>query len=427
VEPTGSLTAPTVSRIQLLLRYRGDSLLAENTGRCPLLRNGEPMASTELGPGDTLQLGNQYLFVCVRRALFAPREVSYPPVRFGEADQYGIVGETPELWSVRQQLAFIGRREGHVLLRGSSGSGKELAARAIHGLSSRAAKPIVTRNAVTIPESLIDAELFGNLGDYPNKGMPERPGLVGQSHGSTLFLDEIGELPTALQAHLLRVLDHGEYHRLGESKTRISDFRLIGATNRPDAALKHDLFARFGFFVDLPDLNRRREDIPLLIRFLLGRMVTRDAELKARFAAGEAGFPKTSLALVRALVEHEYSSNVRELEALLWKALMSSEGNVIDLPQPDRRAAARSGAIRPDDGAIESPRAATSEVDAEAPSPARIQAVLDEHNGVIEQAWKALGLRNRYVLARLITKHGIEVRRRRGRQLRRPSNRAGSR
>ena len=85
-------------------------------------------------------------------------------------------------------------RAGHVLLRGQSGVGKELAARAIHELCGRSQKPLVARNAATFPESLVDAELFGNRRDYPNKGMPERPGLIGQADGSTLFLDEIGEL-----------------------------------------------------------------------------------------------------------------------------------------------------------------------------------------------------------------------------------------
>jgi transcriptional regulator with GAF, ATPase, and Fis domain len=96
-----------------------------------------------------------------------------------------------------------------VLLLGESGAGKELAARAIHGLGDRRARPLVARNAATMPETLIGAELFGNVKNFPNPGMPERPGLIGEADRSTLFLDEIGDLPEACQVHLLRVLDDG--------------------------------------------------------------------------------------------------------------------------------------------------------------------------------------------------------------------------
>src|SRR5690348_15490748 len=133
----------------------------------------------------------------------------------------------------------MARRPGHVLLTGASGTGKELAARAIHALSKRSGQRLVARNAATLPESLIDAELFGNAKNYPNPGMAERAGLVGQADGSTLFLDEIAELPSSSQAHLLRVLDDGEYHRLGDGLARRSDFRLVAATNRDVSSLKH--------------------------------------------------------------------------------------------------------------------------------------------------------------------------------------------
>ena len=117
------------------------------------------------------------------------------------------------------------------MLLGETGTGKELAARAVHRFSTRADRPLVARNAATMPAGLIDAELFGNARNYPNPGMAERPGLVGQADGGFLFLDEIGELPSELQAHLLRVLDAGgEYQRLGESRVRRSDFRLLAAT-----------------------------------------------------------------------------------------------------------------------------------------------------------------------------------------------------
>src|SRR5256885_12859655 len=104
---------------------------------------------------------------------------------------------------------------------------------------------MVSRNAATFPAGLIDVELFGNVANYPNHGMPERPGVVGEADGSTLFLDEIGELPTELQSHLLRFLDErGEYTRLGDARRRTSDVRVVAATNRALEDLKHDLAAR---------------------------------------------------------------------------------------------------------------------------------------------------------------------------------------
>src|SRR5262249_38405316 len=189
---------------------------------------------------------------------------------FGAADTHGIVGESPAAWALRDTVAFAARSVGHVLIHGESGVGKELVARAIHALSARRARPLGARNAATFPEALVDAELFGNAKNYPNPGMIEREGVVGEADGSTLFLDEIGELPAALQAHLLRVLDRGgEYQRLGEPRVRRADLRVVAATNRSIDELKHDLAARLTLRVEVPSLADRREDIPLLARHLL--------------------------------------------------------------------------------------------------------------------------------------------------------------
>src|SRR5262249_66785 len=162
---------------------------------------------------------------------------------------------TPLAWALRDTVAFAARAEGHVLVRGESGSGKELCATAIHRLSTRGERALVARNAATFPAGLVDAELFGNAKNHPNPGTAEREGegLVGEGDGGTLFLDEIGELPAALQAHLLRVLDrNGEYQRLGESRVRRADLRVVAATNRGVAELKHDFAARFTLAVEIP-------------------------------------------------------------------------------------------------------------------------------------------------------------------------------
>src|SRR5262249_14365097 len=172
----------------------------------------------------------------------------------------------------------------NVLIHGPSGTGKELAARAVHALSRRAKRPLVARNAATLPPGLVDAELFGNVKNYPNPGTPERPGLIAQADGGTLFLDEIGELPWDLQAHLLRVLDAGgESHRLGEATARRASIRLVAATNRAPGELKHDLLARLTLRLVMPELAARPEDIPLLVRHLLRRAAEQSPDIGRRF------------------------------------------------------------------------------------------------------------------------------------------------
>ena len=253
------------------------------------------------------------------------------------------------MWRLRESIAFAAKADTHVMLLGESGTGKELAAHAIHKLSSRGERTFVARNAATLPSGLIDAELFGNAKNYPNPGMPDRPGLIGEADGGSLFLDEIGELPVELQAHLLRVLDSdGEYQRLGEGTTRRSRLRIIAATNRDIGALKHDFAARFTARVDLPALGMRREDVPLLARHLLLRAAKKSPEIAGHFIAQtESGheYPRIHPQLVQHLLQRRYTANIRELDAMLWRAMSESHGDVIEAP-PELRAAARSRASR---------------------------------------------------------------------------------
>jgi len=397
--PGAPLAGARISRRQLRIEARGDKVAVERIGRCPLLVRGHEVTRCEIGLGDALVLRRELVLYVTRRPpmLRALANLPAPVHPFGAADAFGIVGESPSTWALRDQLAFAAaRRNLHVLLLGESGTGKELAARAIHGLSARASRPFGARDASTLPAGIIDAELFGNVRDYPNPGMRERPGLIGEADGSSLFLDEIGELPEDLQAHFLRVLDAGgQYQRLGEARARSSDLRLIGATNRAMDKLKHDLLARLTLRVRLPGLCERREDIPLLARHLLRAETKSDEPLRARFFEGDE--PRLSAELVEALLLHDFSHHVRELRRLLWLAIASSPGDRVE------RTPELEAELHP---ITDATREGTAPL-----SPEQVQAVIDRHDGVLERAYRELGLKNRFALHRLIKKYGLVVRR----------------
>jgi two-component system nitrogen regulation response regulator GlnG/two-component system response regulator HydG len=398
--PAAPIDSVRISRVQLHLVPRGDRIEVVSMGRCPLLVDGAPAPRAEVAPGQTLQLKNEIVFLVVRRPERLPaRHGPGALFPFGAADAHGIVGESPAVWELRDALAFAAAVDGHVLLRGDSGTGKELAAGALHALSSRAGRPLVARNAATVPEGLVDAELFGNVKNYPNPGTAEREGLIGEADGTTLFLDEIGELPLSLQAHLLRVLDRrGEYQRLGESRARRADLRVVAATNRAVEDLKHDLAARFTMRIEVPRLEGHLEDVPLLVRHLLRRAAATHPEVARRFfgAAGPGAAPEARLSadLVDRLVRHAFPLNLRELDQILWQALAESRGDTIELtPGVERRLA------QPP------PTPAPAEV---GPSRHQIEAALARTGGNITRAARELGLKNRFALYRWMRRLGVD-------------------
>jgi Sigma-54 interaction domain/Bacterial regulatory protein, Fis family len=396
-EPRPPVGGSRISRQQLKVRPLDDGTLeVVSEGRIPLVVRGVEVKKCVVRPGETITLKNALvLFVTTRPPkLPASNGTVSTAFGFGAADAFGVVGESGTAWRLRESLAFAAASPQHVLVQGPSGSGKELAARAIHGLSNRAARPLVARNAATFPEGLVDAELFGNAKNYPNSGSAERAGLVGEADGSVLFLDEIGELAPAMQAHLLRVLDSGgEYQRLGESKGRRSDFRLIAATNRDLDSLKHDFAARLTVRVTTPELGERREDIPLLIRGLLFRRAREVPELQTRFFEPDGSGvlqPRIEPALVEGLVLHDYTHHLRELERLVWLAVSTSrDAYLARTPEVEAQLRIRvTEADEPDAGAI--------------------RAALAECEGNVTNAARRLGLKNRFALYRLMKRHGIE-------------------
>ena len=395
----GPLASRGLSRQQLRFIWQDGRLRVERIGRCALFVNGTATDAALVHPGDTVLVRGQLLLLVSTRCARIPRLQVFPTsaVRaFGGPDVHGLVGESPVMWVLRDKVAFAARRNAHVLVLGETGAGKELVAQSLHLLSSRARQRMVSRNAATLPAGLIDAELFGNIKDYPNPGMAERAGIVGEAADSTLFLDEIGEMPSELQAHLLRVLDNrGEYQRLGDPRVRYADLRLVGATNRPVEELKHDLVPRFSLHVTMPGLNERREDIPLLIRHLLKVTAAGDPEIGDLFFEnwnGRDGEPRIALELVDQLVRHDYTRHVRELKHILMQAMAAShEGFLASGPEVARL-------LSP----VSKPKVAATALSRE-----DIVAALDRCEGNRGKAWRELGLSSRHAFYRLLRKYDL--------------------
>jgi two-component system, NtrC family, response regulator HydG len=409
LEPAAPLTARALSRRQVELVARGDGVEVRRVGRCPMRINGADCEEGRLEPGDTLALGQELVLSCARRPA-CPPPLHYFGTEdvgtFGGPDRLGIIGEAPSTWRLREEIAFAAKSDRHVLIVGESGTGKELAALAVRGISPRANGPFVARNAATLPPTLLDAELFGNQRNYPNPGMAERAGLIGQADGGTLFLDEIGELPLDLQSHLLRVLDAGgEYQRLGEPTLRRSDFRLLAATNQDPSALRPDFLARLVVRVEVPPLSERRQDIPLLARHLVLRASESSPELVDRFIDTNAdGFVDVRMdsKLVDALLRYDFEMNVRTLEALLWKVIASSPGDTL-LFTPSLFAR-ETPSTPPAQSQPNVPRSRNPE-----PTEAEIREALRGAGNNVALAAKNLGLSSRYALYRQLVKLGIDL------------------
>ena len=244
-----------------------------------------------------------------------------------------------------------------MLLLGETGTGKELFAHAIHAQSRRAKGPLVKVNCAAIPATLLESELFGHEKGAFTGAIGARPGRFELADGGTLFLDEIGDLPPEVQAKLLRVLQDREVQRLGATRSRKVDVRIVAATNRDlerriaEGAFRQDLYYRLAVFViRIPPLRERREDIPLLVWSIVNR---RQAELGRRIER----IPRRSM---DALQAYPWPGNVRELENVIERALILSRGPMLELDESFSRAAPRHGAAAPCLGPLRPPSPPTT-------------------------------------------------------------------
>ncbi len=239
-----------------------------------------------------------------------------------------IVGRSPAMVRLFEVLPQIADSQSTVLIEGPSGTGKELFARAIHNLSPRRKKPLVAVNCAALPDTLLESELFGHTAGAFTDAKRDKPGRFQLAEGGTIFLDEIGDVSPAMQVRLLRVLQERVVEPLGSVRPRPVDVRVIAATNRDLARLirsgefREDLYYRIRVVhLTLPGLERRREDIPLLVNHLIARF----NRLQDRQIAG------VSDEVLARLMEHDYPGNVRELENIIEQAFVLCRGEMIEL------------------------------------------------------------------------------------------------
>jgi serine/threonine-protein kinase PknK len=246
--------------------------------------------------------------------------------RAAAPESSGIIGQSPKLRAAVDLARRVAKSDLPILIEGESGTGKELFARFVHAESTRAARPLVAVNCASLPETLLESELFGHVRGAFSGAVRDHPGLFRAADGGTLFLDEIGEIPARVQARLLRALQEGEVRPVGGTRTYAVDVRVVAATNRKlevelaAGRFREDLFFRLaGVRLVLPPLRERHGDLALLVRSILERAHARDGVSK-----------KLSPSAMAALHAHAFPGNVRELDQSLRRAVLVSEGDTIE-------------------------------------------------------------------------------------------------
>jgi DNA-binding NtrC family response regulator len=332
----------------------------------------------------------------------SPETPSGPDLLFKD-----IVGASVKMRRIFRLVAKVAPTDSTVLLQGESGTGKELIARSIHLQSRRSGGPFVAVNVGAIPETLVEAELFGHTrGAFTGAGQ-DRAGLIEEADHGTLFLDEIGDMPLGTQVKLLRTLESNEIRRVGDNATRIVDLRVVAATHRDlheevrAGRFRGDLYYRLRVVqIDVPPLRERREDIGLLASYFLERVERAQGKHGMSFSPEAIGV----------LERYDYPGNVRELENAIEHAVTLAEGHTItpaDLPAmlrsghllPER--AERAEAARPSVDGADRDGWSLAEVEKD-----HIRRVLTRHRGNATAAARQLGI-SRTTLWRKLREYGI--------------------
>jgi formate hydrogenlyase transcriptional activator len=271
--------------------------------------------------------------------------------RFGSAVQdtnprrfEQIIGSSPALEWVLEQVERVAPTDSTVLVQGETGTGKELIARAIHNLSSRCGRPFIKLNCAAIPFDLLESELFGHEKGAFTGAIAQKIGRFELADKGTLFLDEVGDIPLALQPKLLRVLQEQEFERLGSGRTHQVDVRLVAATHRNLVEMvkrnefRSDLYYRLNVFpVPLPPLRARREDIPALVQHFV--------EIYARRMGKQ--IDQISPGTMSELTSYPWPGNIRELQNFIERSVILTLGNVLESPLASLRNAAEAQSLGP--------------------------------------------------------------------------------
>ncbi len=227
-----------------------------------------------------------------------------------ETDTLGLIGTSQYIVKLRKKIRDIAKGEFPVLIQGPSGTGKEIIANGIHKCSTRKSNPIVTINCAAIPKDLEESEFFGHTKGAFTGAHRDKNGIITAADNSTLFLDEVGELSLAVQAKLLRVLENGEFLRIGETEPRKVDIRIITATNQnlkemvAQGMFREDLFFRLGIILGTRPLGEHKEDIPPIVRYLIERNVQKDNRYPNQITSEAMAY----------LVDQQWQGNIRELK-----------------------------------------------------------------------------------------------------------------
>src|SRR3989441_8361642 len=301
-----------------------------------------------------------------------------------------LLAESAAMRPILKLIERVGPSDANVLITGENGSGKGVVAQALHAASHRASLPLVVLNAAGFSEGVFESELFGHVKGAFTDARADRVGRFELADGGTLFLDEIANVPPGLQAKLLRVLETGEFERVGSSRTRKVDARILSATNadiRAEVAagrFRQDLLFRLNTIeIHVPPLRERREDVPVLARHFLSQHAV-------RYRKTLHGFDDPAQ---KALLEHRWPGNVRELDHAVERAVLMSQGAFVRASDLALRA--------PADG-----RPGLEEMSLEDVECFLIKKTLQRYNGNVSQAAGALGL-SRSALYRRLQRHGL--------------------